>query len=98
MRIGVLLQTKKWTLRSPRRKVIQGVLCTLMLGALMLYVIGAGAGQALSSPAAAQIQAGFCSASEQSYCNQYCKSLYPRGALARCTRYASGPSCNCVPF
>ncbi|MET0396970.1 MAG: hypothetical protein ABW277_09130 [Longimicrobiaceae bacterium] len=76
------------------RKVLQGAFNALMLG-----VVCVGAGKALSSPAAAQITAGFCSASEQRYCNEYCMSLYPQGALSRCIKYSTGAvNCNCQPF
>lgn len=45
---------------------------------------------------AAQVFAGFCSASEQSWCNQYCQSIHPSGAIARCTKYSDGrTACSC---
>jgi hypothetical protein len=81
-------------MRRLNGKLLQGAFNALMLG-----VVCVGAGQALSSPAAAQITAGFCSASEQRYCIEYCESLYgPNGALARCTKYSSGSTaCTCQP-
>ena len=72
-----------------------------MLQAVSGAVVLAGAlvlAPARSSAAPPDL-AGFCSASEQNYCNQYCLSLYPQGALARCTRYSSGSVvCSCQPF
>lgn len=79
-------------MRSLTRKVLQTTSgAVIMAGALIL-------GPTQSSAAPPDL-AGFCSASEQSYCNQYCLSLYPNGALARCTKYSSGSmTCSCQPF
>lgn len=73
------------------RKVLQAASAAVVLaGGLFLGPVG---------ESAAQVFAGFCSASEQSYCNQYCMSLYPQGALSRCIKYSTGAvNCNCQPF
>jgi hypothetical protein len=78
-------------MRSLTRKVLQAASGAVVLaGGLFLGSVG---------EPAAQVFAGFCSASEQSYCNQYCMSLYPQGAISRCIKYSSGAvNCNCQPF
>ncbi len=78
-------------MKRSSRKVLQATSAAVVLaGALFLGSV---------REPAAQVFAGFCSASEQSWCNQYCLSLHPQGALARCTRYSSGNTvCSCQPF
>jgi hypothetical protein len=78
-------------MKSLTRKVLQAASGAVVLaGGLFLGSV---------REPAAQVFAGFCSASEQSYCNQYCMSLYPQGAISRCIKYSSGAvNCNCQPF
>jgi len=78
-------------MKRSNRKVLQVTSAAAVLaGALFLGSVG---------EPAAQVFAGFCSASEQRYCNEYCMSLYPQGALSRCIKYSTGAvNCNCQPF
>jgi hypothetical protein len=78
-------------MKRSNRKVLQVTsAAAVLVGALFLGSVG---------EPAAQVFAGFCSASEQRYCTQYCEALYgPFGALARCTKYSTGSTaCTCQP-
>ncbi|HEU0077962.1 MAG TPA: hypothetical protein VFQ76_09965 [Longimicrobiaceae bacterium] len=78
-------------MQSLTRKVLQATSgAVVLIGALVL-------GPTQSSATSPDL-AGFCSASEQRYCIEYCESLYgPNGSLARCTKYSYGAVCSCQP-
>lgn len=76
-------------MRSPGRKVIQGVFNALALGAL-----GFGATQALASPAAAKA-ADYCTRQDQSVCWNYCYDNYGEEYRARCYKYNGFIDCEC---
>ena len=58
-------------MRSPTRKVFQGVFNALMLGALSF-----GASQALAAPASPAVSYG-CSIWQQADCTNWCRSMHP---------------------
>ncbi len=77
-------------MRSPGRKVVQGVLSTLVLATL-----GFGASQVLASPAETAA-AGGCTRSEAGECNAGCRETYGTGYAGSCSKDPwGGVSCDC---
>lgn len=78
-------------MRRSNRKLLRGAFNALMLG-----VLGAGASQALASPAAAPA-AGYCTREEAGECNVACQEALGPSYRGRCTKTSIGTvSCQCV--
>jgi hypothetical protein len=71
------------------RKLIHGI-----SGALVVGVLGFGAGQAAAAPVAAE--GAYCTRQDQSFCLNQCADLYGEGTRAGCTKDSFGfIQCTC---